>query len=76
MHWPDQIVLDPEIAAGKPIIRGTRLTVELILGMLGAGESEAAILSYYPNLTHEDLVACIAFASYLVREFRAFPLSA
>lgn len=48
MSWPDRIVIDPEILAGKPVVRGTRLAVEFILDLLAAGQSEADVLANYP----------------------------
>jgi uncharacterized protein (DUF433 family) len=79
MSWPDRIVIDPEIQAGKPVVRGTvvrgtRLAVEFILDLLAAGESEADILANYPGLTHDDILACLAYASYLAHEYKAYPL--
>ena len=76
MNWRDRIEVNPEVLAGKPVIRGTRLAVELILELLAAGESEAELLSDYPRLTRDDLLACLAYASHLAHEFRAYPLSA
>ena len=58
--WTDRIVADPAILAGKPVVRGTRLSVELILELLAAGESEQSILENYPGLTREDILACLA----------------
>jgi uncharacterized protein (DUF433 family) len=72
----ERIVVDPEVLAGKPVIRGTRLAVELILELLAAGQSESQILANYPGLTREDILACLAYASYLAHEYRAYPLSA
>lgn len=74
MSWPERIVIDSEILAGKPVIRGTRLAVEFILELLAAGQSEADILSNYPGLTHEDILACLAYASHLAHEYKAYPL--
>ena len=76
MSWPERVVIDPEILAGKPIIRGTRLAVEFILGLLAAGQSETEILDNYPGLTREDVLACLAYASYLAHEYRAYPIPA
>jgi uncharacterized protein (DUF433 family) len=76
MAWPERIVIDAEILAGKPIIRGTRLAVEFILGLLAAGQSETEILDNYPGLTREDVLACLAYASYLAHEYRAYPIPA
>lgn len=76
MNWRDRIEVNPEVMTGKPVVRGTRLAVELILELLAAGESENQLLADYPRLTREDLLACLAYASHLAREFRAYPLSA
>ena len=74
MSWPDRIVVDPEVLAGKPVIRGTRLAVEFVLDLLAAGQSEANIVANYPGLAHEDVLACLAYASYLAHEYKAYPL--
>ena len=76
MNWRDRIEVNPGVLAGKPVVRGTRLAVELILELLAAGETESGLLSDYPRLTREDLLACLAYASHLAHEFRAYPLSA
>jgi uncharacterized protein (DUF433 family) len=70
------IVVDPEILAGKPVIRGTRLAVEFILELLASGQSENDILSNYPGLTRVDILACLSYASYLAHEYKAFPIPA
>jgi uncharacterized protein (DUF433 family) len=59
MNWRERIETNPEVLAGKPVIRGTRLAVELILELLAAGQTEAELLANYPRLTHEDLLACL-----------------
>jgi uncharacterized protein (DUF433 family) len=61
--WKDRIVLDPEVLAGKPIVKGTRLAVEFIIDLLAQGWSEADILQNYPGLTREDIQACLASRS-------------
>jgi uncharacterized protein (DUF433 family) len=58
-----RIVLDPAVLAGKPIVRGTRLSVEFIIGLMADGWSEADILANYPGLTREDIAACEAVAA-------------
>ena len=58
---PDErIVIDPAVLLGKPIVRGTRLSVELIAGLLDAGQTPAQIVDDYPDLTIEDIEAVIA----------------
>ena len=69
-----RITIDPRIFAGKPIIRGRRLAVEHILGMLAAGDSPAVILEGYSWLEAEDIQACIAYAHRLVEHERVEPL--
>jgi len=76
MPWPERIVVDPEILAGKPVIRGTRLAVEFILELLAANQPEPEILANYPGLTHEDILACLSYASYLAHEYKAYPIPA
>jgi len=72
----ERIVIDSEILAGKPVIKGTRLAVEFILELLAAGQSEAELISNYPGLTRDDILACLSYASYLVHEYKAYPIPA
>lgn len=58
-----RIALDPDVMVGKPVIRGTRLTVEYILNLLGHGDTINDILEEYEGLTAEDIQACLLFAS-------------
>ncbi|PYV18986.1 MAG: antitoxin [Acidobacteria bacterium] len=67
MGWQDRVVVDPAILAGKPVVKGTRLSVEFILELLGQGWTEADILKNYPGLTHEDILACLHYASEFAR---------
>ena len=62
MAGRSRIVLDPDVLVGKPIVRGTRLSVELVVGLLADGWSEADILANYPGLTRQDILACLAYA--------------
>jgi len=74
MIWQDRIVIDPAILAGKPVIKGTRLAVEFVIGLLAQGWSESEILRNYPGLAHEDVQACLSYARDLLREERIYPL--
>lgn len=76
MAWSERIVVDPEILAGKPVIRGTRIAVEFVLDLLAAGQTEREILYEYPGLTHEDLLACLSYASYLAHAYKSYPIPA
>jgi len=66
----ERITINPDIFGGKPIIRGRRLAVEHILGMLAAGDTAEVILSGYPWLEKEDIQACLVYAHRLVRHER------
>jgi len=61
-----RITVNPEIFGGKPIIRGRRLAVEHILGMLAAGDTMNSILEAYPWLENEDIQACLIYARRIV----------
>ena len=73
MALTDRIIVDPEILTGKPVVRGTRISVELVLELLAAGWTYADILSSYPHLTDEDIRACLAYASEFLREEKIYP---
>jgi uncharacterized protein (DUF433 family) len=59
----ERIEVDPEVMLGKPVIRGTRIPVELIVRKLGEGATEADLLDAYPRLTQEDIRAALAYAA-------------
>ena len=65
---------DPKIMMGKPVVTGTRITVELILEKLAAGESVDQILSEHPRLTPDAVRAAIAFAAEVLRADVVYPL--
>jgi uncharacterized protein (DUF433 family) len=64
----ERITIDPAVCGGKPCIRGTRIWVSLILDMLADGVTEQALLADYPYLTHEDVLAAIAYGAEAARE--------
>lgn len=70
----ERITIDPDIFGGKPIVRGRRLAVEHVLGMLAAGDDPDTILSGYPWLEKEDIQACLVYAHRLVGHERVEPL--
>jgi uncharacterized protein (DUF433 family) len=63
MTLTDRIEMNPRVMLGKPVLRGTRIPVELVLRKLGEGASESDILDAYPSLTREDIRAAIRFAA-------------
>ena len=72
MKLVSRIILDPSVLAGKPVIKGTRISVDLILELLASGWNESAILHEYPGLEREDILACIRYAQKIVREERVY----
>jgi uncharacterized protein (DUF433 family) len=74
--WQDRIVVDPAILVGKPVVKGTRLSVEFVVDLLAQGWSEDEILRNYPRLTHEDLQACLHYASARLQAERVYKLKA
>ena len=73
---PSRITLDPQVLAGKPVIRGTRLSVEFVIGLMAEGWSEANIIANYPGITHEDIIACLAYARDALSSEKVFPTAA
>ena len=69
-----RITLNPSVLAGKPVIRGTRLSVEFILNLLAHGANEQEILSEYKGLTQEDIRACLLFAGESLSRSDFIPL--
>jgi uncharacterized protein (DUF433 family) len=68
VDWRGRTTSDPSIMAGKPIVKGTRISVDLILGWLANGWSVDDILASYPHIAREDVQAALAFAAELLRE--------
>ena len=64
----DRIICDPKICSGKPCIKGTRIPAHIILDLLAAGESNQKIKIAYPNITDQDIRACLHYASILADE--------
>jgi len=70
-----RIDVNPKVMVGKPVIHGTRLTVEYILGILAQGDTAEDILAEYPGLMKEDIQACLLFASRSLQDLDFMPLS-
>jgi uncharacterized protein (DUF433 family) len=64
----ERIVCDPNILGGKPTVRGTRISVEHVLGMIAEGMGEVAICTSYPRLSREDVRACVTYAMGAVQQ--------
>jgi uncharacterized protein (DUF433 family) len=72
MTWQERITVDPAILVGKPVIRGTRLAVEFIIDLLAQGWSEEQILANYPGIVHDDIAACLKYASESLKSERVY----
>ncbi|MEO7413864.1 MAG: DUF433 domain-containing protein [Opitutaceae bacterium] len=72
MNWQQHVAVDPAVLSGKPVVKGTRLTVEFVLGLLAQGWSEAEIIRNYPGLIHEQILACVAYAQERLSDEKVF----
>ena len=68
MDWREHVTTDPDVLVGKPCIKGTRISVELILGWLANGWTFEMIVESYPHITRDDILAALAFAAEMMRE--------
>ena len=74
MGWQERIVVDPRVLVGKPVIQGTRIAVEFVVGLLANGWTQEQILDSYPNLTPDHVRACLAYASEFLHAEKVYPL--
>jgi uncharacterized protein (DUF433 family) len=72
--WQERIVVDPKVLVGKPVIRGTRISVEFLLDLLANNWTIDAILDEYPQLKREDIIAALKYAAEMVKEEKVYPL--
>jgi len=76
MDWRERILVDQKILVGKPVIRGTRISVEFVVDLLAQGWTEAQILDSYPGISREDILACLKYASEILKSERVYPVPA
>ena len=72
MNDTPRIVVDAKVLVGKPVVRGTRLSVEFIIGLLAEGWTREEILGEYPGLTDDDITACLLYARDVLSAERVF----
>lgn len=72
----ERVTLDPRIMVGKPVIKGTRLTVQYILNLLAHGATAAEVIEEYPGLEPDDILACMLFAARALNDTTFMPLAA
>lgn len=76
MDGSERIVVDPNVLLGKPIVKGTRISVEFVIDLLAQGWTQEQVLGNYPGLTSEDVRACLTYAGAVLREQKVYPLKA
>jgi uncharacterized protein (DUF433 family) len=74
MDWQERITVDPKVLVGKPVIKGTRIAVEFVVELLARGWTREQILHEYDHLTPEDIQACLAYASEVLKSERVYLL--
>ncbi len=74
MTWEDRIIVDPNVLVGKPVIKGTRMSVEFVVDLLARGWTFDKILHEYDHLTPEDIRACLAYATDMLRAEKVYLL--
>ncbi|MGB2824125.1 MAG: DUF433 domain-containing protein [Phycisphaerae bacterium] len=67
MDWRERIVIDPKVLVGKPVVKGTRMAVEFVVDLLARGWTMEQVLQEYDHLTAEDIRACLAYASEVLK---------
>jgi len=72
MDWRTRIVANPDVLVGKPVIKGTRISVELVIDLLAAGYTPQQIVEQYDHLTAEDIRACLAYAKEVIQAERVY----
>ncbi len=75
MNISERIEVNPKVLMGKPVVKGTRISVELILEKLAAGETENDILQAHPQITKEDIKAALAFAAQSLKGENIYPIA-
>ncbi len=74
MDWQERIVVNPKVLVGKPVIKGSRISVEFLLELLANGWTREQILKDYPHLAEEDIQATLHYAAEVVKQMHVYPL--
>lgn len=73
MDRSNRIVIEPEVLAGKPVIKGTRLSVEFVVGLLAGGWTVEDVVREYDDVAREDVLACLAYAHQVLNDEKVYP---
>ena len=76
VDWRERIEINPEVMTGKPVIKGTRLTVDHVIELLAEGWTAAQVTEEYPGITVEDISGCLAYASAVIKNEKVYPARA
>jgi uncharacterized protein (DUF433 family) len=76
MSWQDRITIDSNVLVGKPVIKGTRISVEFVVDLLARGWTATQVLAEYDHLKPEDIQACLAYASDVLKSEKVYLLPA
>ena len=76
MDWRGRMIMDPGVLVGTPIIKGTRISVEFVIDLLARGWTVEQVLKEFNHLKIEDIQACLAYASEIIKSEQIYPLSA
>jgi uncharacterized protein (DUF433 family) len=76
VNWQERIIVDPGILVGKPVVKGTRISVEFVIDLLARGWTHEQILREYDHLTSDDIQACLAYAREILQSERVYPVPA
>jgi uncharacterized protein (DUF433 family) len=76
VDWRERIEINPDVMTGKPVIKGTRLTVDHVIELLAEGWTAAQITEEYPGITAEDISGCLSYASAVIKEEKVYPTRA
>jgi uncharacterized protein (DUF433 family) len=74
VNWQERIIVDPGILVGKPVVKGTRISVEFVIDLLARGWTHEQILREYDHLTSDDIQACLAYAREILQSERVYPV--
>jgi uncharacterized protein (DUF433 family) len=76
VNWRERIEINPDVMTGKPVIKGTRLTVDHVIELLAEGWTAAQITEEYPGITPKDISGCLSYASAVIKEEKVYPARA
>ncbi len=74
MDWRNRIAIDPDVLVGKPVVKGTRIAVELVIDLLARGYTTEQVLKQYDHLVAEDVQACLAYAAEVLQSEKVYAL--